>query len=132
MILDAYIAVPYSTGGASSEDIREERYELVTRITGEIIKRGINAFSPITHSHPLTQYSYLPGGWNFWKEIDIPYIDASKCVAVYMLDGWMDSIRVLEEMQHAIESGKPVFGFKTVEDFMFKYNKYVIRGEKYD
>jgi hypothetical protein len=101
-----YLAVPYSGIEGSS-------YRQVTVATAKLMMQyvDINVFSPITHSHPLTQFG-LKGDWEFWKEIDTQFL--SKCDEMWVLipDEGLDkvykSIGVQEEIKIATQLGIPV------------------------
>ena len=99
-----YLAIPYSGMEPSS-------YFQATRATALILKLGINVFSPITHSHPLTQYD-VPGNWEFWSAVDYQYIDWADEVWVLIPQegtGRVDkSTGVQAEIKYAKETGKPV------------------------
>ena len=63
-----YLAIPYS-------GIQESSYEQANKATAELMSgdKGVNVFSPITHSHPLTKHG-VRGDWEFWKKIDFQFI----------------------------------------------------------
>lgn len=52
-----YLASPYSHEDAS---VRQERYEIVSRVTALLISRGYVVFSPIAYSHPLNERIDIP------------------------------------------------------------------------
>ena len=112
--LDIYLAVPYTH---FDPEIREKRYEAVTRLTGLMSKAGYIVFSPITHSHPVAKMTKLSGGWSFWSKIDYAFIRACKICVVYMLPGWDQSIGVQAEIDYCIKHNIPIVYVKSFKDF---------------
>jgi hypothetical protein len=99
-----YLACPYSH---PKEEIRTERFEWATKATAELTKAGLVVFSPITHSHCLTQYG-LQGSWRFWRKIDIDYLNCSKLIVVLTLPGWKESTGVSAELRFARKEKIPI------------------------
>lgn len=62
-----YLAIPYS-------GFKEESYLLANEITIKLMLQGNVVFSPITHNHILAKSGELPTGWEYWKEIDTPFV----------------------------------------------------------
>lgn len=107
-----YLAIPYS-------GIEEESYALANEITVELLNRGFNVLSPITHSHPLSKVGKLPGNWDFWKNIDYQFIDfADMLVVVEFVENnnkinpkkvnYTNSVGVRAEINYAEKTGKPI------------------------
>ena len=97
-----YIACPYS-------DIDKElSYRVSMGIAAYFINKGFNAFAPIVHSHPIAKFYELPGGFDFWSQIDYQYIDWCDEIVVVMLDGWEESTGVQAEIEYAVMNGKTV------------------------
>ena len=105
-----YLAIPYS-------NMRESSYEQATRVTAELMsgENNLNVFSPVTHSHPLTQYG-VRGDWEFWKQVDFQFIDWAEEVWVYIPDEGIKhvlmSVGVIAEINYANECKKPVRYYK--------------------
>jgi hypothetical protein len=105
-----YLAIPYS-------GIQESSYEQATRATAELMSgdHDVNVFSPITHSHPLTQHG-VRGDWDFWKKIDFQFIDWADEVWVVVpnegIKHILMSVGVIAEINYANESKKPVHYYK--------------------
>jgi len=102
-----YLACPYSSPDKS---LVEWRYQQATKAAGWLLtKRGLNVFSPITHSHPLHKAAGgCPGDWKFWEKIDREYLSCSQRLVVLMLAGWRKSVGVQAEIKIAEEQGIPV------------------------
>jgi hypothetical protein len=97
-----YLACPYQH---NNPEIIELRVTLATRAARHLIKhRGLNVFSPLTHSHPLAKLG-LSGTWEFWKKIDTEYLQCSNRMVVLTLPGWESSVGVTEECRIAKQLG---------------------------
>lgn len=104
-----YLAIPY-TG------MRESSYKQATFITAFLISQNnnLNIFSPITHSHPLTQYPDLtvPGTWDYWSKVDYQFIDWADEVWVFIpYEGFnkiLESTGVQAELKYAQKTNIPI------------------------
>lgn len=117
-----YLAIPY-TG------VEEKSNWLATLVCAYFTWQGYNAFSPITHSHPMAKKFGLPGNWEFWEKIDKQYIDDNDAVIVInpifspepevLLQ---NSKGVQAEVEYAKATGKPVelFTPNLYKDALFK------------
>lgn len=117
-IFDMYIAGPYTH---SDESVRQMRYHLLTEYYAHLTACGYNAFSPITHSHPVHYFGldgqYLPAESDWpkneippvsWMDIDRRIILGCAEVRVLMLPGWDQSIGVQDEIEWAFLNRIPV------------------------
>jgi hypothetical protein len=100
-----YLAVPYTH---SNEAIEERRFEIVTRVSAELAKRKISNISPITQSHLQNRMVNIPGTWDFWKNIDKIILEKCDVLVVLRLNGWDESIGVMEEMDIALNNNIPI------------------------
>ena len=48
-----YLACAYSVPGILGKIIMRKRFKKITKLAARIMEKGINVFSPITHSHFL-------------------------------------------------------------------------------
>lgn len=102
-----YLACPYCH---DDPKVEEQRVEKATYEAARLMAGGFNVFSPLTHSHHVTQH--LPPEYahdhDFWLSRDLQIID--KCDAVYVLclDGWTESKGVAVEIKYAEDNGIPV------------------------
>ena len=103
-----YLASPYSDPDPA---IRLWRFEAACKATAQMLRAGLIVFSPVVHSHPLTQYG-LPSDWKFWQRYDRAYLEACSALAVLTLDGWRESEGVSSEIKAANDLGIP---FWTIE-----------------
>jgi len=100
-----YLATPYTD---LSHEIMQERFELVTRKAGELLKQGHIVFSPITSNHPIAIRCGLPVEYEFWKEFCEAFLEWCDEIWVYKLPGWKKSVGVKAEIKIAGKLGKPV------------------------
>ena len=106
-----YLAIPY-TGS------EEYAFRLSTIIAAELSLRGEVVYSPITHSHPMTQFRDMPGDWDFWGEIDRQFISRSYRMYVIKADGWYKSTGVQAETEMAGRYNIPVEYLSVDTDIM--------------
>jgi hypothetical protein len=103
-IFDAYIAVPYSS---PYDWVREYRFRLATEYAKVLVERGLNPYSPITHSHPMAQHG-IKGDWDTWQGIDRRIIPACKGLHIICCDGYDKSIGVESETDIFYEQGSAI------------------------
>ena len=104
-MLDVYIAIPYTH---HDPRIVHQRYMLATEYAGILIHRGLLVYSPITHSHPIAKICHLPTDFEYWKRLDMFYIQHCREIHVIMADGWRESIGVQAEILAAETLGRKV------------------------
>ncbi len=102
-----YLACPYSVNNADKK-LLSRRFKEVTKIAGALINEGFVVFSPITHNHPLQQWTNMPDTWDFWKDFDETFLLRCDKLIVYMGDQWESSIGIAAEIRFAIENNIPV------------------------
>lgn len=116
-----YLAIPYT----GMEDSSYEQANLATLL---LLNLGYNVISPITHSHPLTKIEGydIPGTWEFWKEVDLQFIDWSDEVFVLVPKEGIKKVKnstgVQAEIEYATSSKKPVT-YVTIENLEEMYNE---------
>lgn len=101
-----YLATPYTkyAGG------REAAFRDACRLAARCMLRGVLVFSPIAHSHPISQHEGIDEtDLNFWLEQDQPLINAAVGCLVCMLDGWRESSGVAYEIEEFRKAKKPYF-----------------------
>jgi len=104
-VFDVYIGVPYSHQDTA---VREYRYKKATEYAKVLIERGLNPFSPITHSHPMALLG-LSGDWEFWKHIDERIMPVCAELHVLFLDGVFTSDGVHAERKWFRDKGRLVW-----------------------
>ena len=101
-----YLASPYAD---PDPRVRKERFQKTVDATARLILKGIVVFSPIVHNFTITLKSSLEMGWDQWRDYDLHMIDASLCIWVLNLDGWVSSQGVTAELEYAFEIQKPMW-----------------------
>ena len=99
-----YLASPYTHPAPA---VRLERYHAVCRAAAGLIRAGCVVFSPIAHSHAITEHG-LPVEWSFWERQDREHLRRCDELLVLKLAGWRDSAGVQAEVALAWAWGKPV------------------------
>ena len=107
-----YLACPYTPIGNAEINVKEFRFQVITRITADLIKRGNLIYSPITYTHPIAevnkhiqQEEYLTLDSFFLKRADI--------LMIACLPGWEDSRGIKAEIQLAKDLGKGIIYLDT-------------------
>lgn len=101
-----YLAAPYTD---YMPEIRQHRYEEVTKITAELMKEGYIIFSPITHSHYLSEYYGCPNEPKFWQRWYLTFLEHwATDLYVLKLYGWECSKGVSTEIEYARKKGLPI------------------------
>lgn len=99
-----YLASPYSHPDPA---VREARFDAACRACVDLIAKGHVVYSPIVSSHPLVRHG-VRTDWRAWERFDREVISRCDSLRVLELDGWLDSVGVLAEIEIARELGKPV------------------------
>lgn len=108
-----FVASPYSHPDAS---VRYRRFHDVATFTGKKILEGFPVISPIAMSHPVFERVPETGAlFEDWVETNHALIDACGQVWVLMLDGWMDSRGVADEIEYCRQKGYPLTFFEKEE-----------------
>ena len=101
-----YVASPYS-GYAEGIDAA---YEEVADLTGQLIKEGIPAISPIAHSHAVCECAGLDHyDHDLWLKMDAPLMEACDAICVVEMAGWAVSKGVRIELAAFANAEKPAF-----------------------
>jgi hypothetical protein len=100
-----YTATPYSKWPAGIEDA----YRMACRETARLLKAGINAYSPIAHTHGVAMHGGIdPLSHEIWLAADRPLMDAACGLIVVRATGWEDSYGIGEEIKVFKAAGKPI------------------------
>lgn len=101
----SYLATPYTHEDPA---VMVQRFELVNKVAGVLLERGISVFSPISHFHPIAMAHKLPTGWEFWKEVDTVYLGLSREMLILDIDGVKESTGVNAEIEISRKLGLPI------------------------
>jgi len=107
-LLDVYLMGPYTWHGDESLRRVNEcgRYRTITQFAAQIAQAGLTVYSPITHSHPMTEYAELPGTWDYWKRQDEAVMQVCRECWQLRIDGYQQSVGCQAEFRMALEMGK--------------------------
>lgn len=97
-----YLASPYSD---PDEQVIDARAEATALALGELLRRGLYIYSPITMCHHAQIGSTA---FEFWEGFDLHMIRRADALWVLMLDGWQQSRGVTAETDFARNIGVPV------------------------
>ncbi len=97
-----YLACPYSH---ADPKIMQLRFESVNLAAARLMNEGHIVFSPISHSHPISLASSLPGTWEYWERFDRAFIAVCQQFFILKLSGWRTSTGVTAETEIAEKMG---------------------------
>lgn len=100
-----YLASPYST---DEFFLRVRRVHFARQATAALMLAGHVVFSPISHSHELSEFVGENKGHDFWMEQDLPFLRACSLVVVLKLEGYSKSRGVNAEIEEALRVNIPV------------------------
>jgi SOS-response transcriptional repressor LexA len=103
-----YLASPYSFGGDSSEEDRNENYRMAVRQAWEMMSEGINVYSPIVHHHPIQKVEPMVMVTDDWMQFDLPFLEVAQTLYVLCTPSWQLSEGVMAEIDYAKDRGKPI------------------------
>ena len=93
-----YLAGPYSH---DDQEIREQRFEALTKKAAQLMMDGEIVFSPITHGHTIAERHELPLEFVWWSHQCLGMLSVAERLIVLRLDGYAESIGVNAEIRHA-------------------------------
>jgi len=101
-----YLASPYSS---TVKAVCNDRFQATCKAAAKLMREGYNIFSPIAHSHPVSQHIGNHLDHNFWLEQDLSFLDSwADEMWVLMIDGWEESEGIAAEIKRAEIIGLPV------------------------
>lgn len=102
-----YISNPYN----GTEEQKEYRAKVAAEVCGKLLKRGVNAWSPIVHNHAMMK-SYneftLEQRRTLILDFDFSLLLASSGMIVLKIDGWKESYGVGKEIELCLEKSIPI------------------------
>lgn len=102
-----YLACPYSH---SSKAVRNARVMMADMKAAELMEEGYRVFSPLSHSHDISEYCYKtdPQDHKFWINQDLWILEVCDELHVVCLKGWTGSFGVTKEIKEAKRLGLEV------------------------
>jgi len=92
-----YLATPYT--GTEVQQI--VRFKQACEICADLMKSGLNVFSPIAHSHNIAVYGNMPGSYDFWKGQNASWLEWSDELWIARMYGWDKSKGIRFEIDWA-------------------------------
>ena len=100
-----YLATTYTR----HPDGHETAFIEAAKVAADLMKRGINVFCPVAHSHPIACHGNLDAAdHDFWMNSDRPFMDGACGIIVCRMPGWRESRGITEEIAVFRAAGKPV------------------------
>jgi hypothetical protein len=120
-----YLASPYSH---RLKRVREYRFQAACRAAAILMQNGLNIFSPIAHTHPISVHG-LPGDWQYWRKYDEEHIRFCEALYVLMIPGWKESKGIREEIKLAAKLKKDIFylEFRDPETLVSHFGLFIFR-----
>lgn len=100
-----YLASPYSS---PFRETRDERFNNACLAVSKMLKKRLNVFSPIVHSHPVAEKTDIGHDFGVWAAWDFEMLDLCEEVWVLLLWGWDSSIGVSKEIARARAQNKNI------------------------
>ncbi|MGB6080251.1 MAG: DUF1937 family protein [Xanthobacteraceae bacterium] len=101
-----YVGSPYTKYPTGIE----AAFATVCSLMGKLLAQGLNAYSPIAHTHPIAFHGRIdPLDHQFWLAYDAAMMAKSDAMIVAMMDGWEMSYGVRHEIETFQVANKPVF-----------------------
>lgn len=101
-----YLACAYTH---EDPEVRAWRFREVSRIAGELFKRGIKPLVPISQSHPMELEAGIKDTtWAHWWELDTDILRRCDELWIAVFKGWDKSVGVRGEVILAKELGLPI------------------------
>jgi hypothetical protein len=100
-----YLATPYSKfpGGNVAA------FTMACRATAKLLRAGIDVYSPVVHCHAIAIHGGIdPFDWEFWMNVDRPFVEAAAGLIVYRIESWELSAGIAAEIADFERVGKPV------------------------
>jgi len=101
-----YLAIPYSH---KDKRIENQRYLIVTKLAGYLMKLGHIVYSPITHSHHIARLLDLPKDFDWWKDYCLEMLNRCDELWVVCINGWDKSKGVCAEIDFAKKNNIPIY-----------------------
>lgn len=109
-LASVYSYRPLDCGDDQLLFLMSERAAYAAKRCAELMmtEKDKSIFCPIAHCHHMAQDNKLPREWDFWKEVDMGFIDKSDALYVLMMPHWESSVGITAEIKHAHSLGIPV------------------------
>lgn len=105
-----YVGTPYSKYPARDGlSGIEAAFRDAAALTGELLRHGVKAYSPITHTHPIAIYGGIdPLDHDIWLPFDATLMHAADGMIVLQMEGWESSYGIKHEIAVFTSADKPI------------------------
>ena len=100
-----YLGQPYSHPDL---EVMELRARAGGRVAAALLNDGLSVYAPIVAWHEVAKLHQLPRTFEFWRELDLGWLDLCDELYVLTLDGWLESAGLTAEIAHAQATGKRI------------------------
>ena len=113
-----YFAHPYTCKDADGKYVfagEEANFRICNIRAGELLKRGYNIYSPISHTHPIhiaTPDFLKRHEHEMWYHLDNEVIAKCNFDGIILAPGWEKSSGCIAERQLFEELGKPILFYR--------------------
>lgn len=108
-----YVATPYTQYPQG----HEAAHILACRATARLMQAGVNAYSPIAHTHPIAVHGNMDKtDHDLWVRVDKPLLEAAVGMIVVMAEAWDRSRGIAHEIAEYNAAGKPVIYWDPAAD----------------
>lgn len=117
-----YVGSPYSKYPTGIDCAFVE----TSRLTAELMKRGVKAYSPIAHTHPLARCGDIdPYSHDIWIPFDRAMMDKADAIAILKMTGWDNSRGIDMELEVFESARKPAY---TIDPVTFEVENFDYRN----
>ncbi len=100
-----YLASPYTH---KTKKVMKQRLEAVNYIGAQLVSR-IHCIYPISSSASLSTKMKLPHTFEYWRKLDLKYVERCDGMIIATLPGWSKSVGVRAEIEHCRKINKPIY-----------------------
>jgi hypothetical protein len=103
-----YVGGPYTH---ADHNVRSARFDALTAVAADLVRRGHIVYSPITHTHPIDVLFVRDDvhlSSDFWCDFDETFMSVCTEMVIVPLDGWEKSGGVKREREYFERRKLPV------------------------
>lgn len=101
-----YLATPYTKYPFGIYEAARD----AALISGRLIRRGLDIFSPIVHAHYISMATGIdPIDHTFWMKVDYAFMKKCDALMICHMSGWEESRGVGLEIDEFAKAKKPSF-----------------------
>lgn len=100
-----YLASPYTKYVFGLTEATKD----VALIAGRLIRKGLNIYSPIVHTHYIAVAAGIdPVDHEFWMKVDAAFMERCDALMVCRMPGWDESSGVAHEVDEFDKRNRPI------------------------